>query len=118
MTLVDTSVWIEHFRKGDAELELLLEAEQVLLHPFVLGELGLGSWKDREGLMGRLAALAPAPMAEEGEVQALVQRHRLWGKGLGWVDCHLLASARQCHAHLLSRDKALKSAWVGVRRAA
>lgn len=116
MTLVDTSVWIEHLRRSDPEMELLLGSDRVLTHPFVLGELSLGQWKDRTGLFHKLGALARAPVAADAEVLALIERHRLWGRGLSWVDCHLLASARESHCHLLTRDKSLKSAWLMVRK--
>jgi hypothetical protein len=117
MTLVDTSVWIDHLRRPDQELATLLEAEQVLMHPFVFGELSLGNLRDRGKVLRNFGFIETIPVVAEGLVGELVHRHQLWGKGLGWVDCHLLASAHDAHAHLITRDKALKAAWLVVRKA-
>ena len=94
MTLVDTSVWIDHLRRGDAELAALLEEGMVLVHPFVIGEIACGTLRQREVVLGHLRHLPEAPLATETEVHHLLEGHRLGGRGLGWVDLHLLASAR------------------------
>ena len=91
--LVDTSVWIAHWRAGERRLAQLLEANTVLVHPFVLGEIALGHITSRMDVLADLATLDAPRVAEHGEVLALVERSRLWGRGIGWVDAHLLASA-------------------------
>jgi len=116
VTLVDTSVWIDYLSRKDAAMQLLLDNEQVLVHPFVIGELSLGRWSDRPTIFHKLTALDLAPVVPDAEVLALIERHRLWGRGLGWVDCHLIASAREAHCHLLTHDKALKAAWLQARK--
>jgi predicted nucleic acid-binding protein len=115
MTLIDTSVWIDHSRRAIPEVTDLLSSDRALLHPMVLGELCLGQLRDRDHVLGKLSVLDKAPVADHDEVAALVQRFKLWGRGLGWVDCHLLASARDAHCHLLTQDMALKAAWLQVR---
>jgi len=93
MYLVDTSVWINHFRKSDTALIDALNENLVYCHPFVIGELALGSIKDREIITGLLNELPPAVVADDGEVMQMIETHRLFGKGLGYIDAHLLASA-------------------------
>jgi predicted nucleic acid-binding protein len=109
MILVDTSVWIDHLRRGDEELSLLLDEGQVLVHPFVIGEVACGSLKRRADIVGHLQRLPRAPVATEAEVLHLLEREELHGRGLGWVDLHLLASARLAAVPLLTRDRALKA---------
>jgi hypothetical protein len=116
MTLVDTSVWIDHLRRSDQELAVLLEAEQVGMHPFVLGELSLGNLHNREKVLRNFGFLEMMPIVSESTVGELVRRHHLWGKGIGWVDCHLMASALEANAHLMTRDKALRASWLLVRK--
>ena len=108
MTLVDTSVWIDHLRRGDAELEALLDDGMVLVHPFVIGEIACGSLRQREVVLGHLRHLPEAPLATEAEVHHLLEGHRLASRGLGWIDLHLLASARLAAVPLLTRDRALR----------
>lgn len=107
MILVDTSVWIDHLRRGDEELSALLDEGQVLVHPFVIGEIACGSLRRRADVVGHLRRLPAAPVATEAEVHHLLEREALHGRGLGWVDLHLLASARLAAVPLLTRDKAL-----------
>ena len=116
MTLVDSSVWIEHFRHADQDLAGLLDAEQVLMHPFVLGELSLGQFRERDSVLQKLRLLEAMPLLPENEVADFVRHFRLWGRGIGWIDCHLMASARDSRSQLLTRDKALKAAWLHVRK--
>jgi predicted nucleic acid-binding protein len=116
MTLVDTSVWIDHLRRPDQDLAILLEAEQVLMHPLVLGELSLGNLHHREKVLKHFGYFETATIVSDVMVGELVRRHHLWGKGLGWVDCHLMASARKANANLVTRDKALRAAWLVVRK--
>ena len=110
MTLVDTSVWIDHLRRGDERLGALLDEGMVLIHPFVLGEIASGSLAQRDVVLGHLRYLPEAPLATEPEVHHLLERHRLAGRGLGWIDLHLLASARLAAVPLLTRDRALDEA--------
>lgn len=93
MILVDTSVWVDHLRHHSARLAALLDLGQVVCHPFVLGELALGSLRNRPVLLELLAELPVAPVVGHGEAMALVERHDLPGAGIGWVDVHLLAAA-------------------------
>jgi predicted nucleic acid-binding protein len=108
MTIVDTSVWIDHLRHGDAELEALLEDGMVLVHPFVIGEIACGTLRQRNVVLGHLRHLPEAPLATEAEVHHLLERHRLDGRGIGWIHLHLLASARLAAVPLLTRDRALR----------
>lgn len=108
MILVDTSVWIDHLRSGDARLVDLLERGEVLSHPSVVGELGLGSLRQRAAIIESLQALPAAVVASDGEVMHLIDQQRLFGRGIGWVDAHLLASARLTPgARLWTGDKRL-----------
>jgi predicted nucleic acid-binding protein len=91
--LVDTSVWIKHFRQGDPRLAELLSQGRVVIHPFVSGELACGNLKDRAAILSDLNALPSTKLASDAEVSQLIEEHRLWGRGLGWIDAHLLASA-------------------------
>jgi predicted nucleic acid-binding protein len=93
MILVDTSVWIAHFRKGGPNLGELLRRDLVLVHPFVVGELACGNLKNRDRILSDLEALPSAVSATHEEVMRLIAGRRLWGLGIGWIDAHLLASA-------------------------
>jgi len=106
--LVDTSVWIDHLHRHDAELARLLEAVQVCVHPMVIGELALGSLRNRDGVLALLRALPSAVVATHDETMALVDARQLHGRGLGLVDAHLLASVLLTpDARLLTRDRRL-----------
>ena len=108
MVLVDTSVWIDHLRKGDAALTAALEAGQVLMHPFVLGELACGNLNNRAGLLALLRDLPSAPVATDTEALGFLDRHALMGRGIGYLDVHLLASATLASpARMWTRDKRL-----------
>ncbi|PVX29729.1 type II toxin-antitoxin system VapC family toxin [Sphingomonas pokkalii] len=111
MILVDSSVWIDHLRSRDAALAELLLRGQVLAHPFVIGELALGSLRQREEIIGALLDLPKAIVAEDAEVLALIARETLYGRGIGYIDAHLLASVRLTPDALLwSRDRRLHDA--------
>ena len=110
MTLVDTSVWIDHFEHVDPRLLDLVANQSVALHPFVIGEVAAGSIKHRAITLGKLALLPQAPIAKEDEVHHLLESHRLWSTGLGWVDLHLLTAALLAGWKLLTSDRAMKSA--------
>ena len=108
MILVDTSVWIEHLRRGEPELARRLEAGEVLGHPLVIGELAMGNLKDRERVLGDLSNLPRAVVASDDEVMALVTREALHGLGIGYSDACLLASARLTpDTRLWTRDRRL-----------
>jgi predicted nucleic acid-binding protein len=107
MILVDTSVWIDHLRSGNRRLQSLLEDAEVLVHPFVVGELACGTLRNREEVLTLLQALPEAQAAEHDEVMRVVERERLYGRGIGWIDAHLLASARLSSASLWTLDKRL-----------
>lgn len=92
MILVDSSVWVRHLRTGDGELGRLLQRREVLMHPFVLGELALGDLQPRRPVLAGLQDLPGAEIAAHDEVMALVEAERLYARGIGYVDAHLLAS--------------------------
>lgn len=109
MILVDTSVWVDHLRKGDALLVDLLERANVVMHPFVVGEIACGSLRDRRSILDLLQDLPAAVVAEGEEVLDFIERHALHGKGIGYVDVHLLASVALTEgAKLWTRDKSLR----------
>lgn len=107
MILVDTSIWVDHFRTGDRVLGRLLEGGQVLHHPWVTGEVALGHLVRRQEILGLLGSLPAATVAEPGEVLVFVERHQLFGRGIGYVDVQLLAAARLAGATIWTRDKRL-----------
>jgi predicted nucleic acid-binding protein len=111
LILVDTSVWIDHLRDGDAILAEMLERGRVLGHPFVVGELATGSMRQRAVILHALRRLPQAVVARDPEVLDFIERETLFGTGLGYVDIHLLASVRLSQgALLLTRDKRLRAA--------
>jgi predicted nucleic acid-binding protein len=108
--LVDTSVWVHHLRATDKTLMSLLDIGQVLVHPFVIGELALGNLKQRDLLLGALQDLPQASIAANEEVLQFIDRHALYGIGIGYIDAHLLASVRlTAGAALWTRDKRLQA---------
>ena len=108
MILVDTSVWIDHFHKPIPALAEALERGDVLIHPFVIGELALGSLRDRDQVIGLLQALPGADVADDDEVLRFIGQNSLGGTGIGYVDVHLLAATRlTADARLWTRDKRL-----------
>jgi hypothetical protein len=110
MTLVDTSVWVDHFRRRNGRLDTLLQDGHVVCHPFVVGELACGNLRNRQEILGLLAALPEATTAEHREVLHLVDVAGLFGRGLGWVDAHLLASARLTGCAFWTLDNRLRRA--------
>ena len=108
MILVDTSVWIEHLHKGCPELVAILDDGGVLVHPVVIGELACRSIRNRQEVLGLLAALPRAIVAENDEALALIESKKLMDRGLGFIDVHLLAStALTPEARLWTRDRRL-----------
>ena len=111
MILVDTSVWVDHLRAGDEALARLLSLEQVLAHPFVTGELALGNLGNRATVLEALLGLPQAQAATDAEVLQLIGAQELFGNGIGYVDAHLLASARlTAGTRLWTRDRRLMQA--------
>ena len=110
MVLVDTSVWVEHLRKGNARLRELLDRGLVFCHPFVVGELACGHLKHRQQILSLLKALPAAPRAEDDEVLQFIEKRELAGIGLGLIDVHLLASTVLSDAVLWTEDRRLKTA--------
>ena len=107
MMLIDTSVWIDHLRRGDDALVERLDDAEVWCHPFIRGELACGHLGNRQEILSLMLALPEAPLAGHEEVMTLVESRRLMGRGLGWVDVHLLASAMLAGIDLWTRDRRL-----------
>jgi len=107
MVLVDTSVWVAHLRDGNTGLESLLNEGHVICHPFVVGELACGNLKNRREILSLLGALPMAAMAQHEEVMIFIEKNKLMGRGLGFIDIHLLASAILSKVSLWTRDKKL-----------
>lgn len=118
MVLVDTSIWVEHLRKGEASLRELLHRNLALTHPCVIGELACGAMVNRARVLADLAALPRATPATNEETLHLIQERRLWGRGIGWVDVQLLASALLSNCRLWTLDQRLDQAAreAGVRQ--
>lgn len=110
MILADTSVWIDHFKSSNRELIQLLSEGKIVLHSMVLGELALGNFqkKERSEIFKLLASIETIPSSSDVDVFDFVEDQALFGKGIGWVDCHLLSSARKAGFTLLTLDKKLK----------
>jgi len=108
--LVDASVWIDHLRAGDERLTALLGAGEVLGHTFVTGELALGNLRRRDAVLSGLRDLPQAIVASEEEVLNLINRQALFGRGIGYVDAHLLAAVRlTADTRLWTRDRRLQT---------
>lgn len=112
MILADTSIWVDHLRKGNPRLSRLLNDGVVVCHPFVVGELACGNIQNRAVILSLLAALPSVKAAGHDEAVQLVSDRKLHGKGLGWVDVHLLASTLLTGCRLWTKDKALAKAAV------
>lgn len=111
MVLVDSSVWIEHLRHGSATLENLLVGLQVQSHPFIVGELALGSLRKRATILDALGNLPRVTQAHDAEVFQFIENHKLYGMGIGYVDAHLLTSVTLTPGTLLwTSDKKLEMA--------
>lgn len=108
MILVDTSVWVDHMRANDKALTALLDTGMVLAHPFVIGALALGNLRQREIVLNALADLPRASVATDAEVLHFIERHALFGRGIGYIDAHLLAAVQlTAGAELWTNDKRL-----------
>ena len=108
MILVDTSVWINHLRSANTALAESLEGGRVAMHPIVLGELACGNLRNRNEVLELLMSLPAVPVATEAEALEFIERRTLMGRGIGYVDVHLLASAALAGtARLWTRDRRL-----------
>ena len=118
MILVDTSVWISHLRSEDRKLTTLLNRDQVLIHPMVVGELACGNLRNRKEIMALLGGLPRILVADDDEVLFFIERHQLMGSGIGYVDVHLLAAtALTQSARLWTHDLRLAQVAFGLNLA-
>lgn len=117
MVLADTSVWISHFREGNNRFSSLLLKGEVLIHPYVIGELACGNLKNRSEILSLFKAMPTVTVATHEEVLEFIESAKLQGQGLGYIDIHLLASARLSDTPLWTLDRKLDkaSAELGVR---
>ncbi len=118
MVLVDTSVWIDHFRAGEARLARLLEDAEVVMHPFVVGELACGNLRNRREILSLLSDLPRVAPVSDDEALFFIERHRLHGRGLGLIDVHLLASCAVEGSGLWSKDVRLMKTAKDLKLAA
>lgn len=109
MVLVDTSVWVEHLRTGSQTLTRLLLDGEVVCHPAIIGELACGNLKQRTSVLRLLQSLPSSPVATDVEALELIDARRLHGRGVGWVDIHLLAATLLLDAKLWSEDRRLRA---------
>lgn len=108
MILADTSVWVDHLRTPNDQLQGLLDRQQIIIHPFVVGELALGNMRQRARISFALKRLPQAMVARDSDVLSLIDNHRLHGRGVGYIDVHLLASVLITpEAVIWSRDRRL-----------
>jgi predicted nucleic acid-binding protein len=123
MTLADTSVWVEHFRRGHAGLRKLLEEGEIVMHPFIYGELACGNLPDRSRTLNLLAALPRLALANDSAVLYAIDLRKWSGRGIGWIDAHLLTAALVTQTPLWTLDRRLHgvaaeagAAWVSPAR--
>lgn len=107
MILVDTSLWVEHLRSGVPRLEELLHSDRVVTHPFVIGELLCGNMRPGSDVFRLLGDLHALTVASDSEVVGLIRFRQLHGRGIGYLDAHLLASALLSDVQLWTRDSRL-----------
>ncbi len=116
MLLADTSVWIDHFRRGNATLAGLLNNGEIATHPFVIGELACGQLHARQKILALMAGLPTAAQVTHHEAMIYAETHHLYGRGLGWIDVHLLASAAISNIALWTLDRRLGAARAHTMR--
>jgi len=118
MILVDSSVWVDHLRVSEPALVELLNTGRVLTHPFVVGELACGNLKNRKAVLSLLQDLPVAPLATDEEVLFFIEQHGLMGRGIGYVDAHLLSAVSLAGTgRLWTRDKRLSVVTEALRLA-
>jgi predicted nucleic acid-binding protein len=120
MILVDTSIWVDHIRTPNRRLIELLDAELVSMHPWVVGELACGNLADRANMLYLLRSLPPVAVASDDEVLFFIDKHGIAGKGVGYLDMHLLAAAALASLKLWTRDRRLNevAALLGLNTSA
>ncbi|KLK91847.1 ribonuclease [Microvirga vignae] len=119
MIIVDTSVWIDHLRVGDPGLTELLENGRVLAHPFVTGEIALGSLRQRSVVLEALRSLPQATVARDDEALIFIETRKLYGIGIGYVDAHLLTAAQLTPGVTIwTRDRRLREASMQLQLSA
>lgn len=107
MILADTSIWVDYLHKGDATMQSLMEDKLIYIHPMIIGEIALGNMRARDRVLADLDLMKKASVAEDTDVLQLIAKERLHGTGIGYIDAHLIASARLSSVKLWTRDKAL-----------
>jgi predicted nucleic acid-binding protein len=115
--LADTSVWVDHLRNRDPQLETYLSGGQIVMHPFIVAELSLGSLRNRQNTLGNLESLLETKVAALHEVRHMIEAHSLYSKGIGLTDAHLIASCLLTPGTLMwTRDAAMKriAATLGI----
>lgn len=118
MILADSSIWVDHFRRANPQLQRLLDAEEITMHPYIVMELALGSLKDRASTLADLDLIDRIEVAETAEVRGMIEARSLYSRGIGFVDAHLIASCLLTPGtELWTRDDRLKNAarMAGVR---
>ena len=110
MTLIDTSVWVDYFRRGDTLVSALMSDRNAGMHPFVVGEIAVGNVKNRARTLADFAFLAHLEVADDAEVHRILESQQLWGKGLGWIDLHILAATKLAGWSLYTADAAMAAA--------
>lgn len=108
--IVDTSVWVQHLRKGEPRLREYLDDGIVMVHPCIVGELACGNIHNRSEVLSLLASLPTTQVVEQDELLHFLEKEQLFGRGIGWVDVHLLASARVSGVQLWTLDRRLSEA--------
>ena len=108
MVIVDTSIWINHFRKGDKHLEKLLLDAEVICHEFIIGELACGNLKNRNEIISLLQSLPHSPIVDHQEFLFFIDKYQLMGRGIGFVDVHLLASSQLAKLPIWTADNKLR----------
>ena len=116
MVLVDTSVWVSHFRETHDGLVELLNNGEVVCHPFIIGELACGNLNNRTSIIALLEALPAALVVEHEELLSFIEARKIMGKGLGYVDVHLLAASFLTGVPLWTLDKKLDRVAGGLQR--
>ena len=109
MILADTSIWVDHFRRRNPEMEEHLNRGQIVMHPFIVAEIALGSMSDRRRKLGALESLLEVKVAQLSEVRHMIEAHALYSKGIGLTDAHLIASCLMTPGtQLWTRDAVLE----------
>jgi predicted nucleic acid-binding protein len=106
--LVDTSVWVDHLREGDPALAKALGQLEVAIHPWLIGELACGHLQHRQQVLTLLQRLPAVPVARETEVLHLIESRALMGRGISYLDCHLVTSCLLAQDRLWTRDRRLR----------